>query len=71
MQKELTIEGMTCDGCANNVLRHLQNIEGVTEVTVNREAKSALVKVQREVSDNKIHESLEGLKYKIIDIKNA
>lgn len=70
MQKKLTIEGMTCDGCANNVQKHLQAINGVTEVVVNRESKSAVIKGINEVSDNEIHESLEGLKYNVVDIKD-
>ncbi|GAB3806409.1 heavy-metal-associated domain-containing protein [Virgibacillus kimchii] len=71
MQKKLTIEGMTCDGCANSVQKHLQAIDGVEKATVNRETKSAVIKGQNEVSDNEIHDSLDGLKYNVVDIKDA
>lgn len=70
MQKNLLIEGMTCDGCANAVLRKLQSIEGVNEVTVDRKTNSAIIKGENNVSDKAIHESLADVNYNIIEIKD-
>lgn len=71
MEKKLIIEGMTCDGCANTVLRKLQSIEGVTEVTVRRETNSALIKGENEVSNEAIHASLADVKYNITEIQDS
>ena len=32
MKKELTIEGMKCDGCASTVVEKLESIDGVERV---------------------------------------
>jgi len=70
MEKELLIEGITCDGCATKVLTHLQSIEGVTGVTVSRETNSAVIRGENQVSDEAIHESLADLKYSVVEIKD-
>lgn len=70
MEKELLIEGMTCNGCANTVLNRLQSIEGVTGVTVSRETNSALISGENEVSDEAIHESLADVKYNVTEIQD-
>jgi P-type Cu+ transporter len=38
---KLPIEGMTCDGCARNVKQALQNLPGVSQVTVDLATKKA------------------------------
>lgn len=64
------IEGMTCNGCANTVLRKLQSIEGVTEVTVSRETNSAVIRGENEVSNEAIYESLADVKYNVTEIQD-
>jgi len=70
MEKKLMIEGMTCNGCANTVLRKLQSIEGVTEVTVSRETNSAVIRGENEVSNEAIYESLADVKYNVTEIQD-
>ena len=43
MKTTLTIEGMHCAGCAGSIERALKRLEGVREVTVDRERKRAVV----------------------------
>lgn len=70
MEKKLLIQEMKCDGCATTVLVHLQSIEGVTGVTVNREKNSAMISGKNEVSDHAIRESLADVKYNVIKIQD-
>jgi Cu+-exporting ATPase len=41
---QLSIEGMTCSGCAKAVTRALLQVPGVTEVAVDRDAGQARIK---------------------------
>jgi Cu+-exporting ATPase len=43
---QLSIEGMTCSGCANAVTRALSKVPGVTDVTVDLDAARARIKGQ-------------------------
>jgi copper ion binding protein len=43
MKKILTVEGMTCGHCVGHVESALKEVEGVTAVEVNLEAKKAVV----------------------------
>lgn len=61
---------MTCDACANSVQKNLQSIEGVREATVNRERKSAVIKTERDISDNEIYKAFEDLNFNIVDVKS-
>lgn len=69
MQKKLLIDGMKCDGCASTVLNRLQSIGGVTEVAVSREHKTAVIKGNKDVSDDVIFQSLVDEKYNVLEIQ--
>ncbi|SUQ09742.1 heavy-metal-associated domain-containing protein [Suttonella ornithocola] len=43
MQKIFTIDGMTCNGCANSVKNALESVPGISEVTVNLAEKQVAV----------------------------
>ena len=43
MSTTLTVEGMSCEHCEQSVADALTELEGVTEVHVDREAESATV----------------------------
>lgn len=43
MSMTLTVEGMSCEHCEQSVADALADVEGVTEVHVDREAASATV----------------------------
>ncbi|MFC6758172.1 MULTISPECIES: CopZ family metallochaperone [Haloarcula] len=43
MTTTLTVEGMSCEHCEQSVADALRDVEGVTEVSVDREGESATV----------------------------
>ena len=52
MEKVMTIEGMMCGHCTGRVQKVLEAIEGVAEVTMNLEEKTATVKLTADVADD-------------------
>ena len=51
MEKKLNVEGMMCMHCKATVEKVLNNLPGVTAVTVDLEAKSAVVTCEPGVLD--------------------
>ena len=47
MKLNLQIEGMTCSGCASNITNMISTFNGVKNVTVNLNSKSAELNVNR------------------------
>lgn len=50
MTTTLTVEGMSCEHCERSVTEALSDVEGVTEVHVDRDGESATVEGDAEVS---------------------
>ncbi len=61
------IAGMTCSGCRNHVQKTLSEVEGVTEVQVNLEDKSASISMEKHIPLETFKNALEkdGGKYTI------
>lgn len=66
MKKELTIEGMKCEGCASTVVEKFQSIEGVERVVVDLEKKQAIVESQNEVDEKVFIQALSDTNYKLV-----
>jgi copper chaperone CopZ len=49
MSLTLTVEGMSCEHCEQTVREALENVDGVTEVSVDRETAKATVEGDAEV----------------------
>ena len=43
MARDFTVEGMSCDGCEQTVRDAILDVDGVTDVDVDRETESASV----------------------------
>ncbi|MBM6616029.1 heavy-metal-associated domain-containing protein [Desemzia sp. RIT804] len=69
MRKEITIEGMKCEGCANTVKQRFLEVEGVNEAVINLETKSALIQGDVPVNETALRESLAGTNYSVVGIK--
>lgn len=69
MRQEVIVEGMKCDGCAQNVSERFSTLEGVERVLVDREAKNAVVEGERAISKDEYAEALSGTKYQVVDVK--
>lgn len=69
MRKEITIEGMKCEGCANAVRKSFLKVEGVNEAVINLETKSALIQGDVSVDETALRESLADTNYSVVGIK--
>ena len=65
MKKELTIEGMKCDGCASTVVEKLESIDGVERVAVDIKTKQAIVESQNEIDEAEFNQALSGTNYQV------
>lgn len=68
MKKELMIEGMACGHCKKAVETALMKMDGVTEATVDLEAKKAYVTMEREISQQEFKAVIEDAGYEIINL---
>lgn len=66
MTKELKVEGMMCDHCKKHVTNALSNMDGVTEVHVDLEAKTATVTANREISMEEFGKVIEEAGYELV-----
>ena len=66
MEKTLKIEGMMCPHCEANVKSTLEAIEGVASAEVSHVAGTAIVTLEKEVSDDVLKSAVEGKGYKVL-----
>jgi len=57
-RKTLTVTGMSCTGCEQNVENALQNLEGVTQIDADNESDSVEVVADDDV-DEEVHSAIE------------
>lgn len=69
MEKTMKIEGMMCGHCEARVKQTLDQLDGVAEAVVSHQNGSAVVKLNKEVSDQTLKEAIENQGYKVIEIK--
>lgn len=70
MKKKISIEGMSCNHCVNHVKEALSELNGVTSVDVNLEAKSAVLESGSEVKDEDIKFAVDDVGYEVVNIEN-
>lgn len=66
MEQTLKIEGMSCNHCVKHVTEALQQIDGVTGVTVNLEAKTAVVSMDAEIPMATFAAAIEDAGYDVV-----
>lgn len=69
MKKILVIEGMMCGHCTAHVEKALKGVEGVTEVKVSLEDKTAEVTMSKEISNDFFKELISEEGYEVVSIK--
>ncbi len=69
MKKILTIEGMMCGHCSMHVEKALKGIEGVTDVAVDLQNKTAEVSMSKEIADEVFKNIISEEGYEVTDIK--
>ena len=68
MTKVMKIEGMMCGHCTGRVQKVLAGLEGVAEVTMSLEEKTATVKMDAEVADDVLSAAVTDAGYDVISI---
>ncbi len=66
MEKVLKIEGMMCPHCEARVKKVLEELDGVTEVIPSHKDGTAVVKMEKEVSDEILRKTIEEQGYKVL-----
>ena len=69
MEKVLNIEGMVCMNCVKHVDKALREIQGMKDVTVDLESKSAKVLLSQEVPDEVLKSTIEDAGYQLVNIQ--
>ncbi len=67
--KTVKIEGMSCMHCVKKVEEALKRIKGVKEVTVNLDAKRALIIAKQEIEETQIKNIIEEIGYEVVEIE--
>jgi Copper chaperone len=68
MEKTIKIDGMHCKNCAASVIKALEDINGVSAVTVNLEAKQAVVTLTASVEDAALREAVDDIGFDVMSI---
>lgn len=67
-EKTIVIEGMHCENCRNQIERRINKLDGVA-CEVHLKKKIAVVSYSKEVSNEQLQEMIEGLDFKVIEIR--
>ncbi|MBU5437179.1 copper ion binding protein [Tissierella sp. MSJ-40] len=68
MKKTMIVEGMSCNHCVKAVKNALGELEGVSKVDVDLEAKKVEVEGEN-LADEKLKEAIEDAGYDVVEIK--
>ncbi len=69
MKKKILVEGMSCGHCVNHVKEALNELNGVTSVDVNLDAKTAIIETSIEVKDEDIRFAIDDAGYEVVGIE--
>jgi len=64
-RKTLSVTGMSCTGCEQNVENALRTVEGVTRVEADHEGDTVEVVVDDDVSDGEVEAAIEDAGYDV------
>lgn len=70
MEKKILVEGMSCGHCVNHVKEALSELNGVTSVTVDLDAKTAIIEVSVDVNDEDIKFAIDDAGYEVVGIES-
>lgn len=66
MEKTLKIEGMMCGHCEAHVKKALEALDGVTNAEVSHKAGTAVVTMEKEITNDVLKQTVEDQGYKVI-----
>lgn len=70
MKKKLIIDGMMCQNCVKHVTKALTELEGVFDVTVSLEEKSAEITVTEKITDDTLKRAIADAGYELFRIED-
>lgn len=65
--QEVTIKGMTCEGCANSVKTQFEMIKGIHSVDIDLENNKAVLEAEFEIPTESLETVLEETNYEVVD----
>ena len=71
MKKKIIVEGMSCGHCVNHVKTALEELSGVSNVSVDLNSKAAVVEASSEVDNADIKAAIEDAGYEVVDIETV
>jgi copper chaperone len=71
MKKRIIVEGMSCGHCVNHVKTALEDLNGVTNVSVDLDSKTAVVEAGSDIQDADIKFAIEDAGYEVVSIEEA
>ncbi|HLR88409.1 MAG TPA: heavy metal-associated domain-containing protein [Atopostipes sp.] len=66
MKQEVTVNGMTCQGCANAVKTKFEKIKGIDSVKIDLENKKAILETEIEIPKDSLQTVLEDTNYEVV-----
>jgi copper chaperone CopZ len=66
VNKEFTVEGMSCGHCEMAVRKSLMEVEGVVSANADHQAKKVVVEASSGVEDAKLKEAITKAGYKVV-----
>lgn len=66
MKQEVTVKGMTCQGCANAVKTKFEKIKGVNSVEVDLDNDRATLTTEIEIPKDSLQMVLEDTNYEVV-----
>lgn len=71
MKKRIIVEGMSCGHCVNHVKNALEEVNGVTNVSVDLASKTAVFETSGDVKDGDVKFAIEDAGYEVVSIEEA
>lgn len=69
MVKKILVEGMSCMHCVKHVTDALNEINGVSNVNVSLDTKTAAIEADDNVKDEAIKAAIEDAGYEVVNIQ--
>lgn len=71
MNYKVQLDGLHCDACKKIIQKRLGKLEGVTLITVELDAQTALIQSNNPINQIQIENALKDSEYKIIGLVEA
>ncbi|SKC83287.1 heavy-metal-associated domain-containing protein [Maledivibacter halophilus] len=69
MKKMIVIEGMSCNHCTGRVERALSELDGVVVESVSVDKKNAVIKLEKEIDESVIRQTVDDAGYDVMEIR--